>query len=371
MLELKGIAWNHTRGFVSVVTTAQRYEELHPGVQISWEKRSLQANAYDLIVMDHPHTALAAESGVLLPLDEYLSAEFLADQARHSGGASHRSYCHQHHQWSLAIDVATPISTCRPDLMEQRDLQWPLTWEDVRELASTGQVAVPLFPVDVLIHLYMLCDALGQAPFQSRESLAADETVAEALDCLVALGALCDSECFGRNPILTAEHMTQTDKVVYCPFAFGYSNYSRPGYARRLLQAGGLVSFRGKPMRSTLGGAGLAVSAKTEHPDVSTDYARFTAEPEIQAGIYFAAGGQPGHRAAWTNERVNGECSNFFRDTIATLDEAILRPAYAGYMHFQDHASPVAHACVSGECSVAETVTELKRLYLHSLDIEA
>jgi multiple sugar transport system substrate-binding protein len=35
MIHLKGIAWNHTRGFVSVVATAQRFEELHPGVSIS------------------------------------------------------------------------------------------------------------------------------------------------------------------------------------------------------------------------------------------------------------------------------------------------------------------------------------------------
>ncbi len=71
MIELRGIAWNHSRGFTSVVATAQRFEELYPEVRITWEKRSLQAFAdspmdrlaaeYDLIVMDHPHTAIAAE----------------------------------------------------------------------------------------------------------------------------------------------------------------------------------------------------------------------------------------------------------------------------------------------------------------------
>ena len=61
---LRGITWNHSRGFVSVVATAQRYCELHPDVEITWEKRSLQefadapiqglAEAYDLLVIDHP-----------------------------------------------------------------------------------------------------------------------------------------------------------------------------------------------------------------------------------------------------------------------------------------------------------------------------
>ena len=42
MITLQGITWNHSRGYTSLVATAQRYSETHPGVQINWEKRSLQ-----------------------------------------------------------------------------------------------------------------------------------------------------------------------------------------------------------------------------------------------------------------------------------------------------------------------------------------
>lgn len=45
MARLKGITWGHSRGYTSVVATAQRFGELHPGVDIQWEKRSLQAFA--------------------------------------------------------------------------------------------------------------------------------------------------------------------------------------------------------------------------------------------------------------------------------------------------------------------------------------
>lgn len=115
MIELKGIAWNHTRGFVPVVATGQRYEELNPEVRVTWEKRSLQAfadaplqdlaEAYDLIVMDHPHVALAGREKILLPLNEYLAAEFLADQAAHSVGESHSSYNCNGQQLTLATDA--------------------------------------------------------------------------------------------------------------------------------------------------------------------------------------------------------------------------------------------------------------------------
>ncbi|MBW7895866.1 MAG: carbohydrate ABC transporter substrate-binding protein, partial [Opitutaceae bacterium] len=45
LIRLRGIAWNHSRGFTPMVATAQRYGELHPHVEITWEKRSLQAFA--------------------------------------------------------------------------------------------------------------------------------------------------------------------------------------------------------------------------------------------------------------------------------------------------------------------------------------
>lgn len=372
MIELKGIAWNHTRGFVPVVATAQRYEELHPEVRISWEKRSLQAfadasmdklsAAYDLIVMDHPHTALAAESGVLTPLEDYLPEAFLADQAAQSVGKSHPSYRHIGHQWTLATDAAAPIATWRPDLMARHGLDLPQTWEEVLALAERGHVAVSLFPVDVLMHVYMFCDALGTPAFAEEGALAPEEAIVRALEALKVLGRLCGPSSFERNPIRTWEHMTQTEEAAYCPFAYGYSNYSRPRYVRSVLKGGGLVRYGDRQLRSTLGGAGLAVSSKTRHPVVCADYARFTAAPETQSGVYFDSGGQPGHRAAWTDDAVNAASNDFFRDTLATLDEAILRPPYAGYVWFQDEASPVAQAAVRGASTCAEAARQLNAL---------
>jgi multiple sugar transport system substrate-binding protein len=379
MTVLKGIAWNHTRGFVSVVACAQRFEEIHPDVTIVWEKRSLQAfadasmadlaNAYDLIVMDHPHTALAATEGLLLPYEDWLSAGFLADQAANSVGGSHGSYRFGGKQWTLATDAATPIATWRPDLMEQHQLELPQTWEDVLDLAKRGFVTVSAFPIDMLMHSYTFCEALGEPPFQTDSGIASEETLAAALAELRKLASLCDPACLDRNPIRTAEWMSRTDdkRAAYCPFAYGYSNYSRPRYAPYLLKAGGLVSINGKRLRSTLGGAGVAVSSKTKHPRACMDFAAFTASEETQKGLYFQSGGQPGHRAAWTDDAVNAACHDFFRDTLQTLDESLLRPQFPGYMEFQDSATPVAHDCVKGTLSPADAAKEINRLYRVSL----
>ena len=379
IIHLRGIAWNHTRGFVSVVATAQRFEELHPNVRVTWEKRSLQAfadapmeklaEAYDLIVMDHPHTALAAEAGLLLPLGENLPPAYLDDQAANSVGASHRSYHFKGHQWSLATDAATPVATWREDLLCQRRIELPRTWDEVLALADSGHVGVALFPVDVLMHTYMFCTALGAELFADDSAVAPTEILEAALEHLRELARRVDPAYLGLNPIRTAERMTSTDTAVYCPFAYGYSNYSRPGYARRTLNAGGLVQLDGTPLRSTLGGAGLAVSARTKHPEEAAAYAAFTGTPDTQRGIYFASGGQPGHRSAWLDEGVNAASNGFFRDTLETLDNALLRPAYPGYMHFQDNGSPIAHAAVAGKLKISDAVREIQELYRRSHEL--
>jgi len=66
-INLTGITWNHTRGYLAMVATAQRFSEIHPGVEIIWQRLSLQefgdypieklADTFDLLVIDHPYGA--------------------------------------------------------------------------------------------------------------------------------------------------------------------------------------------------------------------------------------------------------------------------------------------------------------------------
>jgi len=108
---------------------------MHPGIQITWHKRSLQqfadqpiehlAAEYDLLVIDHPSCGQVAAQGVLLPLDRHLPAEFLTAQSAGSVGPSHSSYFFGGHQWALATDAATPGERTRRDLLERAGLNRP------------------------------------------------------------------------------------------------------------------------------------------------------------------------------------------------------------------------------------------------------
>lgn len=372
-IHLKGITWNHTRGFTPLAATAQRFEDTHPGIEISWRKRSLAefadlsitdiAREFDFIVIDYPFAGNAAADGYLLPLDEYLPDTFLTDQAANSVGKSHESYGFGGHQWGLATDAAAPAASWRPDLLDQLGQPIPRTWQELLELARRGVVAPPGIPVDALCHWYMLCDGLGEEPFQSSQRVVSEEIGLKALELLKELFSLCSPECLNRNPIRTYEAMTTTDDIAYCPFAFAYSNYARPQFARRQLKYGGLVEFQGKPLRSALGGAGISISSFSKRRDVAIEYALYVNGPECQRSIYFATGGQPGHRAAWLDPDVNAACSNFFRDILPTLDNTMLRPVYNGHVEFQDFAGRAVHRFLATSGDPKATVTEIEELY--------
>ena len=353
MTELSGITWNHTRGYLPMVATAQRFSELHPDVSITWHKRSLQqfadapladlAARFDLMVIDHPSIGEAAHLNLLLPLDQHLSAAFLADQAANSVGRSHPSYTYEGHHYALAIDAATPISGCRPDLLDRTNAQPPATWDDLLALARRGLVTVPAIPIDSLMNLFMLANALDAEPFAQPGEVISLSAGTQALQLLRELVQLSAPGSLERNPIRTWQLLADSDSIAYCPFAYGYSNYSRPGYAANSLRTGGLVTFNGKPLRSTLGGAGLAISRTCKDPPAALAYAEYVASSPTQSTLYANSGGQPGHRAAWLDSALNASTNNFFANTLPTLDAAWVRPRFPGFIAFQDAASTLVH----------------------------
>jgi multiple sugar transport system substrate-binding protein len=374
---LRGITWNHSRGFVPMVATAQRFSELNPAISISWEKRSLQqfadlsiqqlAERYDLLVIDHPWAGFAAKTGSILPFDKYLSAAFLKDQKINTVGHSYESYHYDGHQWALAIDAATPVASSRPDLLEKHNAQLPKTYEDLLNLAKQGLVAFPAIPIDALMTFYTFCCSLGEDPCRADHTVISKDTGVKALQLYRELALYIDPACFNRNPIQTYEAMTLGDDIAYCPFAYGYSNYSRKGYARKVLHFHDMITLSGKAnLRSSLGGTGLAVSANCKHVDMAMQYAEFVASAPCQQGLYTDNGGQPGYLTAWTDADNNAKTFNYFANTLPALQRAYLRPRYFGHMFFQDHAGDVVRDYLMNGGSEYQVLMQLDDLYQQS-----
>jgi len=375
---LTGITWNHSRGLVPLVATAQRVMDADPEVAIAWQTRSLKefgdfpiqrlAESFDLLIIDHPFAGYAAAHPVLVPLDDHLPADYLADQAANSVGPSYESYIAGGHLWALPVDAATPISGHRPDLLARYDARLPETWDELLVLAGRGLVAVPGTAVDSLMNVSMLCLGLGEEPFRDDDRIVPDETGVAALETLRELHARCGPANFERNPIRTWDALTRGDDLVYCPFAYGYANYGRTDYTDKPLRFGGLVALHGQRLRSTLGGTGLAISARCTGEALATAlrYAEYVTSPACQTGLYTLTGGQPGHRRAWLDPALDDLTNGFFRDTLPTLDEAYLRPRYSGYIPFQDAGGDVVRDYLRHGGNVRATLQTLNKLYRES-----
>jgi multiple sugar transport system substrate-binding protein len=360
-----------------MVATVQRFRELHPDVQIDWQIRSLQSFAdesiatlsanYDLLVIDHPSIGEAASHEIFIPLDKFLPEDFLQDQSNNSVGASHASYHIADHQWALAIDAAAPVAASRPDLLEANGFEEPATWDDMLELARAGLVAFAGLPLDCLMHWYSLCINEGQTPFTAAAAIVDKEVGMAALGAIKELTTLCGESSLTRNPIAAYELMTTSDSYGYSPLAYGYSNYARAGYSitsRSPLLFSPPPKRLGKPLHTTLGGAGLAVSARCSGLtlDTALSYAQFVASGPVQTGLFTTSGGQPGHRGAWLDAENNRITRNFFTRTLATLDWAYVRPRHERAIAFQIRATAVMDAYLRSRLSSQEALEALNEL---------
>ena len=377
---LNGITWGHGRGITPLQALSQRYSELHSGVEIKWEKRTLQefadypieklTEAYDLLIIDHPWVGCAAATNCVLPLDQYLPEKYLKDQSDNSVGQSHTSYNYNGHQWALAVDAATPAASYRQDLLIKNNVSVPETWEEVLDLAKAGKVAVPGIPIDLLMNFYSFCIAYGKEPFQNDQEVIDTETGIKAIETMKQLYSVVDKKMFQYNPIAVAELMTATNNYWYCPFAYCYSNYSREGYADQLLHYTNVVSFNGNKLRTTIGGTGLAVSAFSQHKETAIDFAAMISGGRWQRTMYVQNGGQPAHRSAWVDESANYLTNNFFKIVLPIVENGYLRPRYHGYLHFQDHAGEPLHKCLIAGGDSEETLKKINKLYRQSIAVK-
>jgi multiple sugar transport system substrate-binding protein len=378
MTHLTGMTWEHARGFDPMVATAREYERTHPDVRITWEQRSLQAFAdhpldelaakYDLLVVDHPHMGSVARTMDLVPLDQAGRDDELRRLEAQSLGPSFGTYESAGHVWALPIDAATQVACYRPDLLPRP----PRTWDEVIELAEAGRVLWPVKPVDALMSFFTLAANRG-TPCRNDGSpgqLIAREDALAVLDACKRLAEHVPPECLSMNPIQTYELLCADDRFAYCPLGYGYSNYSRPGYRERLLKftdIPGLGDGSAGPRGSTLGGTGIAVSARCAAREVAIDYAFWVASAGCQRTTYFDAGGQPGNAAAWEDDRVNRASGDFFRGTRRTLDLAYVRPRYDGYLELQDKGGNAVNAFLAGRAGVPDTFEALQTVYSASL----
>lgn len=369
MNRLLGMTWSHPRGYDPMVATAAEWKR-RSGVEIVWEKRSLQdfeaypvedlARRYDLIVIDHPHVGEVTARNCLAPLDvDGRSAELEAISAG-SVGRSFESYTYGGHQWAFPIDAAAQVMAWRPDRIEP-----PTNWDGVAAAARAGQVAFPLLPPHSLMSFFTLCASLGQPCNTGRGDFVDSEVGKQAFEMLAEVASHLDRSAFEMDPIAASELMAADETTAsLMPLGYGYVSYAMIGFRPHRLQFGNIpvTDHRG----SALGGTGIAVSAYSKDIAAARAYAYWVASADVQRGLYATSGGQPGHAAAWEDDAVNAATHDFYRATRTTLERAYVRPRHHGYMAFQDAASKRINAGLIGRERAATVLADLDRMYEES-----
>ena len=344
---LRGMTWSHPRGYDPMVACSALWQA-KTGVEVAWDKRSLQdfeslpvdelARSYDLIVIDHPHVGVIVAGDSLAPLDVPGRENEMAALAAASVGPSFRSYIYAGRQWALPIDAAAQVQAWRPDLMPGP----ARTWDEVMALAAAGRVLLPLRPPHALMVFYTLAANLGTPCASDGPGDLIDAAAGARVFAMMAvLFRLVDPQSLAMDPIAVEEAMSAAGSTIACaPLTYGYVSYARDGFRpHRLAFADIPVAGDGGPRGSAVGGTGIAVSAHARDRDAAIAFAYWIAGADVQRGPYAAAGGQPGHAAAWEDDTVNAATGGFYRETRATLEAGWLRPRHDGYMEFQDQAS--------------------------------
>ncbi len=350
-IRLRGMTWDHPRGYDPLVACSALYKE-QEGVEISWEKRSLQdfesfpveelARQYDLIVIDHPHAGQIAREGCLYPLDQPGFSAQRRSMLASSVGLSYQSYVFGGRLWALPLDAATQVQAWRPDLLGSA----PETWEEVISLARAGKVVLPLRAPHSLMCVMTLAANLGWQAGGRGEDFMPHALGELVVGRLAALVSHLDERCFSLDPIAALDMMAESDDIACCPLVYGYVSYAHPGFRPHRLAFADIPCLGSSgPLGSVLGGTGLAVSARSRHCEAALGFAYWITSAEVQRGPYAAAGGQPGHGAAWLDAAVDEAANGFYSQTRATLEGAMLRPRHDGYMDFQDKT---AHCIAEG-----------------------
>ena len=378
MITLKGITWDHARGYDPLIAASELYFK-EKGIQVEWQKRSLTnfgdqsleelSKQFDLIIMDHPHVGVAEASQCLLPLNDLVDSNILNAMKSSSAGPSFESYNYHNKQWALPIDAAMQCASYRADLMQNESL--PTSWEEVFDLAKTLAtkklyIGMALCPTDCLCSFLSLTAQMGSPIKENNELLVEPSIGIKALSMLRSMRDAFHPKALDWNPIALYDHMAAQNDIAYSPLAFCYTNYSRIGFRKNILNYHTAPEIN----YAVLGGAGIAITSSCSNVHEAANYAAWICAGEIQSTIYVNAQGQPGNKIAWENKQANALTNNFFASTMPSLTNAYVRPRYQGWPKFQTFLGETIHAYLLNDTAPALVLEKLQTAYTASYIIE-
>jgi multiple sugar transport system substrate-binding protein len=306
-VRLKGITWDHPRGYAGLLAATRAYARLRPDVDVRWDRLPLAAAfesrpvselaaGYDLLVLDHPFAGDAAAQECLVELTPHGPWLGLADLAGDTVGPSFASYRYGGGLWALPLDASCQVAVWRPDRLA--DGPPPATLDAAFRLGRGRGLAMALHGVHALMTLFTLCANLGAPPGGEGDAPGALPPLlprpagGAALEALRELAGRCVPEARMWSPIAALEALSQRDDLVYASYVFAYATYCRShaeGVRRlRFGRIPGVVGTSGAG--AVLGGTGLAISRRCPHLSPALAFAGFLTGAAAQAAMALPGG---------------------------------------------------------------------------------
>lgn len=378
-MELKAITWDHARGYNPLLPVTADFCRDHPGVNITWDRRSLKdfgdypvsrlVEHFDLIMIDHPFMAEALQEGLLVTLNDLLAPGYLAQLAGDTMGLSLDSYCVDGHYLGLPVDAATQVAASNPTQMARLGLCPPKTLDQVLALGDRLDghfIGTAMAPTDIFsLYLGLVAQRSGRSYFDSTCGIST-KIGTEVAGLLYQLAAISHPDSFAMNPIQLLDAMSTGEDIIYTPYLYGYTNYARDGFRPHLLEFWDAPLLSSETEVSTqLGGVGISVTRHVtpEHLPTAVAFAQYLASPPVQRSVYTRFDGQPAARSAWEDAENNRITHGFFQNTARTLKKAFLRPKIPRWNTFQEAEGEHLHRQVREGAHPASIAADFNRLY--------
>lgn len=358
-----GLTWDHPRGYDALAAAAAR----SPGL-IHWDKQPLEGfesapiaeltAQYDLVVLDHPHIGEAVVKDCLIPLEDLYPSKTLDSWKAQSIGPSFASYHWGARHYAVPLDVATQVMAYRPDLVPA-----PTSWEMIQDISKTRPVALSLGGPHAFLNL--MSAAAGDGHVVGGSDVLPDTVALPILDRLGWLARNAPPGTSNLNPIQLLEYMVDTDEIALIPLIFGYVTYARGQRAIRFADTIRNAGGHG----GVLGGTGICFSRRAKPSQDLLDHIAWLMQTDTQSRFIPDHGGQPSARVAWTDPQVNAAWGNFYTETCATAETALLRPRFDGFPAFTNRASAALRQGFLDGTDPEALLSELRTLWRDARNI--
>lgn len=378
MFHLSGTTWAHTRAIAPLAAASQWFADAGGDLSVSWSTHSARQfgegpiaaliDQFDLICFDHPHVGHVAKDGLFIPADEFLSRAELQDRRHASAGRSFESYQYEGKQWGIPVDAACTMSALSPSKIDALRIDLPRNLEDVLRLAADrpGIVLQPFSRMTTTALFFSICVSLSNSGPQRLHT----HTFGDSLEMLQRLFSATHAGYGVKLGSIEAMQllMTESSSVSYVPFTYPYSCFSRTDLLPNALKFGSHPSLAAaRPWHGILGGAGIAVSAKSAAPLQAFELLRWLTSTECQTVFFGACLGQPADRFAWSACSVDALTRGFFSNGLPLMDCAWLRPTDLAFGSIQSQLADELHRYLAGACGhdqTRQTVAKLLERYV-------